>query len=162
MCWCGEGREVLEDMTQPFPLLVLAPSAARSDIPTPLSAAVFRAKVTVLQMQRALRNLRARVRACPKSDGTGFATTVAQSRTKLWSDERDAERVYQLGKVQNLRRACAKHLARAAATRRARRSPGGGCELGRRECVLRMADHGDWGLGIRDWDDRSQSPIPNP
>ena len=95
-------------MTQPTPLLVLAPTAARSDIPTPLSSAVFKAKVTVLQMQRALRNLRARVRACPKSDGAGFATTVAQSRTKLWSDERDAERVYQLGKVQNLRRACAK------------------------------------------------------
>lgn len=95
-------------MTQPTPLLVLAPAAARADVPTPLSTAVFRAKVTVLQMQRALRNLRARVRACPKNDGAGFATTVAQSRTKLWSDERDAERVYQLGKVQNLRRACAK------------------------------------------------------
>lgn len=95
-------------MIRPTPLLVLAPTAARSDIPTPLSTAVFRAKVTVLQMQRTLQNLRARVRACPKSDGIGFTTTVAQSRTKLWSDERDAERVYQLGKVQNLRRACAK------------------------------------------------------
>jgi hypothetical protein len=62
----------------------------------------------VLQMQRALRNLRARVRACPKSDGAGFFVVVAQSRTKLWSDEQQAERVYQLGKVQNLRRAVAK------------------------------------------------------
>ena len=95
-------------MTQPTPLLVLAPTAARSDIPTPLSNAVFKAKVTVLQMQRTLRNLRARVKACPKSDGIGFATTVAQSRTKLWSDEHDAERVFQLGKVQNLRRACSR------------------------------------------------------
>jgi hypothetical protein len=103
-----EGAEDFEDMTQPSPLLVLAPAAARSDVPTPLSTAVFRAKVTVLQMQRALRNLRARVRACPKSDGAGFSVTIAQSRTKLWSDERHAERVYQLGKVQNLRRACAK------------------------------------------------------
>jgi hypothetical protein len=98
----------LKDMTQPTPLLVLAPAAARTDIPTPLSTAVFRAKVTVLQMQRMLHNLRARVRACAKSDGAGFTTVVAQSRTKLWSDERDAERVFQLGKVQNLRRACAK------------------------------------------------------
>ena len=95
-------------MTRPTPLLVLAPAAARTDIPTPLASAVFRAKVTVLQMRRALHNLRTRVRACPKSDGVGFTTTVAQSRTKLWSDERDAERVFQLGKVQNLRRACAK------------------------------------------------------
>jgi hypothetical protein len=95
-------------MTQPSPLLVLAPTAARADVPTPLSSAVFKAKVTVLQMQRTLRNLRARVKPCPKSDGTGFTTVVAQSRTKLWSDEAHAERVYQLGKVQNLRRACAK------------------------------------------------------
>jgi hypothetical protein len=98
----------LKDMTQPTPLLVLAPTAVRTEIPTPLSSAVFRAKVTVLQMQRMLHNLSGRVRACAKGDGNGFTTIVAQSRTKLWSDERDAERVFQLGKVQNLRRACAK------------------------------------------------------
>ncbi len=94
-------------MTQPLPLLVVAP-AARAAVPSRLSSAVFRAKVTVLQMQRALRNLRAQVRACPHHDGAGFTTVIAESRTKLWSDERLAERVYQLGKVQNLRRAVAR------------------------------------------------------
>src|SRR5437870_4810704 len=93
-------------MTQPLPLLVLAP-AARSEVPNRFSSAVFQAKVAVLQAQRALINLRAKVRACPHGDGAGFAVVVAESRTKLWSDERKAERTFQLGKVQNLRRAVA-------------------------------------------------------
>ena len=94
-------------MTVPSPLLVIA-APARAEVPSRLSSAVFRAKVTVLQMQRSLRNLRAKVRPCARGDGVGFATVAAESRTKLWSDERLAERAFQLGKVQNLRRAAAK------------------------------------------------------
>ncbi len=87
--------------------IALVPHAAHSDVPSRLSSAVFRAKVAVLQMRRALINLREPVRACAKSDGAGFTIVAGESRTKLWSDERLAERAFQLGKVQNLRRAVA-------------------------------------------------------
>jgi len=87
--------------------IALVPSAAHGDVPSRFSSAVFRAKVAVLQMRRALLDLRRPVRACAKSDSAGFSVVAGESRTKLWSDERLAERAFQLGKVQNLRRAVA-------------------------------------------------------
>jgi len=94
-------------MTSPPSTLSLAPApaAARTDIPTRFSGAVFRAKVFAFQVRRSVVELGSAWRACPKSDGAGFNVAAGESRTRLWSDERHAERHYQLGKVANLRRA---------------------------------------------------------
>src|SRR5204863_8927159 len=43
----------------------------------------------------------------PKSSDRGFSVSIGVSQTPLWSDVRPEERTYQLGKVQNLRRAAA-------------------------------------------------------
>lgn len=94
-------------MTLPPSTLSLAPApaAARADIPNRLSSAVFRAKVFAFQVRRSVVEIGSTWRACPKSDGAGFGGVAGESRTRLWSDERLAERHYQLGKVANLRRA---------------------------------------------------------
>jgi hypothetical protein len=94
-------------MTSPPSTLSLAPApaAARTDIPTRFSGAVFRAKVLAFRARRHVVEIGSKWRACPKDDGAGFSVVAGESRTRLWSDERLAERHYQLGKVANLRRA---------------------------------------------------------
>ena len=94
-------------MTSPPSTLSLAPApaAARTDIPTRLSGAVFHAKVLAFRVRRHVVEFGSAWRACPKDEGAGFNIVAGESRTKLWSDERLAERHHQLGKVANLRRA---------------------------------------------------------
>ena len=74
-------------------------------VPSRLSGAVWRAKVTLLQAQRLAQDLRdalPRHRPQPR-DKSRFPLVLARSETPLWSDETIAERRLQLGKVQNLR-----------------------------------------------------------
>jgi hypothetical protein len=83
------------------------PPIAEWAVPTRWSSAVFRAKVAVHRIRRRLRDLAAGPRLLSRSDDAGYSLVLGESRTRLWSDERLAERVYQLGKVHNLRRAVA-------------------------------------------------------
>lgn len=80
---------------------------ARRDLPTRRAALLFRTKVVVHQIARGLRNRPAGLRRFQRTGDPGFALIVGQSRTALWPDDRPGERAYQLGKVQNLRRAVA-------------------------------------------------------
>src|ERR1700730_4037930 len=84
---------------------VAAPQPAEWGIPTRWSAAVFQAKTAFYQLQRGIRDLAAGPQFLSKSNDHRFSVTIGASQTPLWSDERPEERVYQLGKVQNLRRA---------------------------------------------------------
>ena len=74
-------------------------------LPTRRSAAVFRAKVVLHQVERGVSDIGAGLRRFTPSDETGFSVLLAESRTPLWADVPAGERVYQFGKVQNLRRA---------------------------------------------------------
>src|SRR5262245_44950515 len=76
-------------------------------LPTRRAALLFHGKVVLHQLLRGLQNRTADLRRFSRSDDTGISHVVGYSRSPLWSDERAAERVYQLGKVQNLRRAAA-------------------------------------------------------
>jgi hypothetical protein len=92
------------ESTISLPLAALA-GVDRSNAPTRLSSAVFRAKVIAHRMRRALRNLAAGPRRLDTAEASDFPVILGESRSPLWSDIRDAERRYQLGKVHNLRRA---------------------------------------------------------
>jgi len=81
------------------------PAIARWGSPTRRSAALFRAKVTLHQVERGVRDIGVGLRRFDRSDEPGFLVLLGQSRTPLWADVPLGERVYQLGKVQNLRRA---------------------------------------------------------
>src|SRR5437763_3916087 len=76
-------------------------------IPSRWASFVFRAKSLLHQMRRGIRDCGTGLGRLPKSDDNRFPVTVGLSRTPLWSDEQPGERAYQLGKVQNLRRAAA-------------------------------------------------------
>jgi hypothetical protein len=73
--------------------------------PTRLSTLVFHAKATALRARRRLRDLTAGVPRHRRSDIAAYPAIMVESRTPLWSDDRPEERWYQLGKVENLRRA---------------------------------------------------------
>jgi hypothetical protein len=88
-----------------LPRAALAAAADRSAVPTRLSAAVFRAKVMVHRARRTVRDLAGGPRRLGQIDAPDFPVLLGESRSPLWSDPRLAERRYQLGKVQNLRRA---------------------------------------------------------
>lgn len=73
--------------------------------PTRLSSALFAAKVAVFQLRRSVQDVfhgPPRHAAC---DAVGYEAVIGENRTPLWSDEHLAERTFQQGKVQNLRRA---------------------------------------------------------
>jgi hypothetical protein len=80
---------------------------AEWDLPTRWSTAVFRAKAAFHQLRRGIRDLKTGPQSLPKSNDRGFSVTIGLSVTPLWPDERPEERTFQLGKVQNLRRATA-------------------------------------------------------
>jgi len=84
-----------------------APELAEWRVPTRWSGLVFRAKRAVYQIRRGGRDFASGLQAFPKSSDAAFAVIVGTSSTPLWSDERPEERVYQFGKVHNLRRAAA-------------------------------------------------------
>ena len=87
--------------------LIAAPAEADWSPPTRLGAATFEAKSAVFRVRRSVEDLL----AGPARHGRGrveaYPALLAQSVTPLWSDERDAERGHQRGKVHNLRRAAA-------------------------------------------------------
>jgi VanW like protein len=92
----------------PHPSASAAPlEPAEWGIPTRWGSTVFEAKRAFHQLRRGLRDLKTGPQFLSKSNDHGFSGTVAESLTPLWSDERPEERAYQLGKVQNLRRATA-------------------------------------------------------
>jgi hypothetical protein len=75
-------------------------------VPTLAATVVFRAKVWGLQLQRGWVNLFSGVkRHGLESEAGEFQTVLVDSRTPLWTDDRPEEQWYQLGKVENLRRA---------------------------------------------------------
>ena len=95
--------------------MTLAPdrlAAARPPIaewapPNRWSSLVFGAKAVVYRLQRLVADMISGPRRLAKAAAVELNTIVAESHTRLWSDERIEEETYQLGKVQNLRRAAA-------------------------------------------------------
>jgi hypothetical protein len=77
--------------------------AVRARPPTRLSAVIFAFKTNVFRLQRFAAEAGRRPQRLNKASHAGFSAVVAESRTSLWSDERQAERRMQLGKVENLR-----------------------------------------------------------
>ena len=96
-------------VSAPDPLARRAETAiADWAIPNWRSNTVFGAKVIAHRARRRIANLLSGPQRWGKSlGGGGFPTILGESRTPLWSDARPEERQYQLGKVQNLRRAAA-------------------------------------------------------
>ena len=76
-------------------------------VPTGRVAMVFRAKVMVHRTRRLVADLVSGPRRWGKSDRCRDWTALAEHRTRLYCDERPEESSYELGKIQNLRRATA-------------------------------------------------------
>lgn len=73
-------------------------------IPTRKDALVFRGKTFLLQMRRRLEDtLDARINRFPYSDTVTGKSTVAESKTPLWTEAEPEERFLVAGKIQNLR-----------------------------------------------------------
>lgn len=78
-------------------------SVFESRAPTRVSAAIFRAKATALQLRRAVRDATHGIRRHSRGDINAFSHVWAESRMPLWSETSPAELALQRGKVQNLR-----------------------------------------------------------
>ncbi len=72
--------------------------------PTRLSGAVFAAKMAVFQSRRLAIDLVGGPKKLPKAQGE-FPVVMGQSVTELFTDNYSGERLHQLGKIHNLRRA---------------------------------------------------------
>src|SRR5579864_306537 len=83
------------------------PPMAEWAAPNRRSNVVFGAKAALYRSQRLLVDLVSGPRRLAKAAGKDFPATLAECHTPLWSDGRAEEHEYQLGKVQNLRRATA-------------------------------------------------------
>lgn len=81
--------------------------AADRTAPTPASTLLFHVKTIAFRLQRLARDLGDGPRRMTRDDPAAFPVVLTESRTALWSDVRPEERALQLGKVENLRRACA-------------------------------------------------------
>lgn len=86
---------------------VATPPMAEWAAPDRWSHLVFGAKAIVYRARRLFADLVSGPRRLAKVVDGDFTTTLAECRTPLWSDGRPEEYAYQLGKVQNLRRAAA-------------------------------------------------------
>jgi hypothetical protein len=72
--------------------------------PTFKGALAFRAKATLLQMERSARNaLNNSIVRFPSSDMLSGASIVAESTSRLWTNSNDAEGILLAGKIHNLR-----------------------------------------------------------
>src|SRR5215471_16349456 len=80
---------------------------AEWEIPTKRAALIFRAKATVHRTRRLVADLVSGPRRWGKSDRCRDWAALAEHRTRLYCDERPEESSYELGKIQNLRRATA-------------------------------------------------------
>jgi hypothetical protein len=76
----------------------------KRDQPSVGDALVFRFKATLLQANRAARNLLKREAArFPVGDALSAQTVISESKTPLWSSNEKSEKSLQAGKVHNLR-----------------------------------------------------------
>jgi len=73
--------------------------------PTRFSGLVFQLKAAGLQIRRGWRDRASLSPRLMPAERSAFSILLSESRSPLWSDEREAELAYQRGKVQNLRRA---------------------------------------------------------
>lgn len=80
---------------------------ANETVPTRGQALLFRAKVAAHRANRLLVDWQSGPTRLGKAAADGFAAPAGQSRTALWPEGLAQERLLQLGKVQNLRRAAA-------------------------------------------------------
>jgi len=79
------------------------------EIHTYARAAVFRAKVSLLQLKRGFFNLTGgKIRRFPFADSLADASIVAESKTPLWTESEPEEQFLLAGKVENLRLAIRK------------------------------------------------------
>ncbi|HKD21912.1 MAG TPA: VanW family protein [Rhizomicrobium sp.] len=82
--------------------LRIIPEDATAAMPSRAKDALYRFKVFIFRTRRLALDLAGGVQRLPLSK-TFLPNVVSMSRTPLWSDTRPAERLMQLGKVQNLR-----------------------------------------------------------
>jgi hypothetical protein len=91
----------------PEPLTRAHPPIAEWAAPNRWSSLVFAGKAFLHRRRRSLADLFNGPRRLAKARAPGLDTVAGENRTSLWSDGRAEEHAYQLGKVQNLRRAAA-------------------------------------------------------
>ena len=89
----------------PVNATALPPPPSARAVPRRLSAVIFHVKVVAHRARRTVRNLTDDKPRLEQVDSADFSVILAEARSPLWSDSRSAERRFQLGKVQNLRRA---------------------------------------------------------
>ena len=91
----------------PDRLAAVRPPMAEWAAPNRWSNLIFASKAVVYRVQRLAADMMSGPYRLAKARTAELDTVVAESHTKLWSDERIEEEAFQLGKVQNLRRAAA-------------------------------------------------------
>ena len=84
-----------------------AAEPAKWGIPTRRANLMFRAKRMLHQLRRGAQDFLAGPQLLSKSGDAAFSVMVGASSTPLWSEAQPEERLYELGKVHNLRRAAA-------------------------------------------------------
>src|SRR5438874_1576455 len=84
-----------------------AAEPAKWGIPTRRANLMFRAKRMLHQLRRGAQDFLAGPQLLSKSSDAAFSVMVGASSTPLWSEAQPEERLYELGKVHNLRRAAA-------------------------------------------------------
>ena len=84
-----------------------AAEPAKWGIPTRRANLMFCAKRMLHQLRRGAQDFLAGPQLLSKSSDAAFSVMVGASSTPLWSEAQPEERLYELGKVHNLRRAAA-------------------------------------------------------
>ena len=86
---------------------MVTPPMAEWAAPDRWSSLIFAGKAVVYRLQRLAADMMSGPQRLAKAAAADLNAIVAESHTRLWSDGRREEWEYQLGKVQNLRRAAA-------------------------------------------------------
>lgn len=87
---------------------ILLPTSLQHEVPTRFSAAVFAAKAAVHRGLRLLADRKLALRKFRTGQLSAYPELLAEFRSPLWTNESKVEELLLFGKVQNLRRACAR------------------------------------------------------
>jgi len=99
---CADDSQI--QVTEILPSLKHAAAGAETSH-SRASDLLFRLRIARRRMRRGIADFFEGLSRCEKMHDGPYSLVVAESRSKLWSDERPAEAVFQKGKIHNLRMA---------------------------------------------------------